>query len=466
MADTFFSRLTERALAIDSLLCVGLDPHPELVGAAGPAAALRWCLDRIDATAAEACAFKPNSAFFEGLGPEGWDVLRRVISAAGRHAPVILDAKRGDIASSGQRYAHAAFHELGADAITLSPYLGRDSLDPFLEDPARGAFLLCKTSNPGSGDLQDLTLATGDPLYLAVATAASRWNRNDNLGLVVGATYPEALARVRRAAPDLWFLAPGIGEQGGDLAVALGKGLRQDGLGMLVAVSRQISQADRPDEEAERIRRAINHERVRPREAAGHPPPLVDLARGLLDTGCVRFGKFTLKSGLESPIYIDLRRLASYPELLRQAAGAYLLRLGGLRFDRLAAIPYAALPIGSAVALAGGFSMIYPRLEVKDHGTRRQVEGEFSAGETAVVIDDLTTTGLSKFEAIERLRAEGLRVKDVVVLIDRQSGAAEALASEGVLLHAVFTLTELLGLWEADGRVSPHDLRAVRDFLG
>ena len=175
--------------------------------------------------------------------------LRDVIAAVPDEVPVLLDAKRGDIASTAEAYARAAFETLGADAITLSPYLGHDSLEPFLADPARGVFLLCKTSNPGAGDLQDLPLADRIPaqrLFERVAELARGWNVNDNLGLVVGATHPEALAAVRKVAPELWILAPGVGAQGGDLEAALSAGLRADGLGLLVPVSRQISRAADP----------------------------------------------------------------------------------------------------------------------------------------------------------------------------------------------------------------------------
>jgi uridine monophosphate synthetase len=189
------------------------------------------------------------------------------------------------------------------------------------------------------------------------------------------------------------------------------------------------------------------------------------LADQLIEAGCVRFGEFRLKSGLVSPIYFDLRRLASYPELLDRVARAYARLTRPLVFDRLAAIPYAAMPIGTAVCLRTGRPMIYPRLDIKEYGTKSAVEGEFQFGETALVVDDLATTGGSKFEAIERLRAVGLIVHDVVVLIDRQSGAASSLAEAGVHLHAVFTLTELLDHWERRGLVAPGPLAQVRAFL-
>ena len=194
-------------------------------------------------------------------------------------------------------------------------------------------------------------------------------------------------------------------------------------------------------------------------------PELSALADQLLAGGCVKFGEFTLKSGLLSPIYIDLRRVISSPQLLTQVGAAYLPVLQKLKFDRIAGLPYAAIPIATAIALQGNYPMIYPRKEAKTYGTKAEIEGEYYVGETPVIIDDLTSTGGSKFEAIEKLTGAGLKVKDIVVLVDRQSGAKEALTGAGFHLHTVLTITQLLDYWEKTGKVSKDKIAETREFL-
>jgi uridine monophosphate synthetase len=189
------------------------------------------------------------------------------------------------------------------------------------------------------------------------------------------------------------------------------------------------------------------------------------LADGLLSAGCIKFGDFTLKSGLKSPIYIDLRQIISLPKLLEQVGAAYLPLLKNLKFDRIAGLPYAAIPIATAISLAGNYPMIYPRKEAKSYGTKAEIEGEYLAGETVVVIDDLATTGGSKFEAIEKLTGAGLVVKDVVVLIDRQSGAKKSLEEAGYSMHAVLTITQMLDYWEKTGGVEQDKIEETRKFL-
>lgn len=460
MLKHFTDWLTERARSHNSLLCVGLDPRSPDANAAR-----EFCIRLIDATAEYALAFKPNSAFFEQFGADGFAALREVIAHVPSDIPVILDVKRGDIADTSEAYARAAFDTLGAHALTVNPYLGRDALAPFLARPERGVFVLCKTSNPGADEFQSLRVQNA-ALYEIVAEHAQAWNVNRNISLVVGATDPAALARVRTIAPDLWFLVLGVGAQGADLPAALDAGLRADGLGILISVSRSIADVADPRAAARELRDQINAFRNQPTHPITNSQlPIIILARDLITSGCVRFGEFTLKSGAISPIYIDLRRLVSHPNILQRVAQAYAEKLRELKFHRLVGIPYAALPIATAIALAMNRPLIYPRREAKEYGTRASIEGEFIAGETAVVIDDLATTGGTKIETIEKLKNAGLIVRDAVVLIDREQGARESLAAAGYKLHAVASLHDLLAEWMRAGDISAEQFARVTEYL-
>lgn len=229
----FFDRLADRIATTDSVVCVGLDPDMDRL----PETMLdrdlpRFAFNRriIDVTHEHAAAYKPNAAFYED--PDGWRSLEETIAyAQGKDVPVILDGKRADIGNTARQYAGLLDQ---ADAITAPPYMGRDSLEPFCSRTEAGVFILCRTSNPGGADLQECTLESGETVYERVADLAAAWNDRDNVGLVVGATTPEELETVRERVPDLPFLVPGVGAQGGDAKAAVEHGCRQgDGVGLV-----------------------------------------------------------------------------------------------------------------------------------------------------------------------------------------------------------------------------------------
>lgn len=237
---TFIERLAAASSRNQSHLCVGLDPVAERIAGGD---VLGWARSLIEATSDLVCCYKPNSAFFEALGPEGWQILRETIASVPPEIPVLLDAKRGDIGNTAEAYAKAAFEVLGASAVTVNPYLGGDSLEPFLAYEGRAIFVVCRTSNPGAPDLQDLLVHDGAgvrPLFEVVAERCRLWNRNGNVGLVTGATYPADIARVRKICPDQVLLVPGVGTQGGELEAAVRSAQTADGTGFLVNASRQV----------------------------------------------------------------------------------------------------------------------------------------------------------------------------------------------------------------------------------
>ena len=243
MSLTFAERLARAQNAAASLLCVGLDPDPlkmpaDLNAQAEPVYAFNRRI--VDATYEVAAAYKPQMAFYGALGAETQLVSSiRYIRERAPSALVILDAKRSDIGNTAEAYAREAFDRYDADAVTVNPYMGEDSVRPFLARPERGAILLCRTSNPGAKDFQDLTVE-GLPLYRRVAERAAQWNRHRNLMFVVGATFRREMAELRHAHPDIPFLVPGIGAQGGDLEATLSAGLDARGAGLLISASRSI----------------------------------------------------------------------------------------------------------------------------------------------------------------------------------------------------------------------------------
>jgi len=253
---SFMSSLKQRWNDANSLVCVGLDPEPAKFPAkfgSDNDAVFNFCRDIADATAQYACAFKPQIAHFAALGAE--DALARLIAhihAKHPGVPVILDSKRGDIGSTAQHYAAEAFDRYAADAVTANPYLGRDSVQPFLDRADRGVVILCRTSNPGAGDLQDLVI-DGRPLYQHVAEKVAReWNTNGNCSLVVGATWPEQLKQVRAiVGDDVPFLVPGVGAQGGDVEAVVTNAKSSDGTGLMVSSSRAILYASKGDDYAQ-----------------------------------------------------------------------------------------------------------------------------------------------------------------------------------------------------------------------
>jgi orotidine-5'-phosphate decarboxylase len=262
---TFRSRLSAAAVDANSLLCVGLDPDlsrmPEHLRRLRPEEAIvAFNKEIIALTQDLVCAYKPNLGFYVGYGLEGLRALIRTRELVPEHIPVILDCKVGDIDSTAVAYARGYFDEWQFDAVTANPYLGEDSLVPFLQAEGRGVIVICKTSNPGSGDFQDLDLAaaSGAPLYLRVSQQAAEWEQRypASVGLVVGATYPDQLAAVRSQCPDLPILLPGVGAQAGDLEASLEAGLDSQGGGLIVSASRGVIYAGTGEDFAEQSRLA------------------------------------------------------------------------------------------------------------------------------------------------------------------------------------------------------------------
>lgn len=260
-AMSFADKLSCRMAASQSLLCVGLDPVPDRMPKHldhSPEGVLAFCRDIVEATHRVAAAYKPNLGFFAALGPAGFDVLWRVRQAIPADIPVILDGKVNDMGETARAWARGLFDAFDFDAITVNPYMGEDALSPYLERDGRGVLVLCRNSNAGSGDFQELPVDDGSPLYLVVARRTRQWQARfgADVGLVVGATWPDDLLAVRQECPDQLILLPGVGAQGGDLQASVRCGLDATGAGLLVSTSRAVMFASNGEDYREAAGRA------------------------------------------------------------------------------------------------------------------------------------------------------------------------------------------------------------------
>ena len=275
---------------------------------------------------------------------------------------------------------------------------------------------------------------------------------------------------MRQINPEAWILAPGIGAQGGNLRLALTAGLRDDGLGMIVPVSRSVMNAEDPRAAAAALRDEINQIRAEvivntQKQDREDDKRFNSLIKGLFEVGCVKFGNFTLASGKQSPVYLDLRRLVSYPEVLDLAVEAYIDTLIKLDYDFLAGVPYAALPIASIAASKLRRPMVYPRKEAKQHGTGQLVEGVFEQGQRAVMVEDVITSGGSLLTTRDALQGVGLAAYQAVVLVDREQGGVNALAQQGLQVYPVIKFSDILATLHQEGKIDDATYTMVSDYL-
>lgn len=487
-----FIKLLRKRWDKGNLVCVGLDSQydqlPEIVrkGANVEKAMFNFNKKIIDATHDLVCSYKANIAFYEAQGEQGLAALIKTVDYLHKKypdIPLILDAKRADIGNTNKGYVEAAFNIIGVDAITVHPFLGQEALEPFLEQKDKGIIVLCRTSNPGAGEFQDFVVKHPQlgrvPLYQAVAyQVAKKWNKNGNCCLVVGATYPEESAQVRKIAEDLPFLIPGIGKQGGDVEKTVKAGQDSQGAGMIIHSARGIifasegadfAQAAR--KQTELLREMINQYRDVPEKLTAAQKKL---ALSLFEAGAI---KFDFKKGWRlklheehpdaplSPFYIDLRILQSRPVAKSEAVNTLIEQAEGLKYDCLAGIPLAAVALTSSMADKIGKPQITPRMDKKTHGEVRKIDGIYQKGQVALVVDDLVTRADSKLEAIQVLEENGLEVKDVVVVFDREQGGAQQLAEKGYKLHTALKIKSTLRFYAQKGKISKGQLKQVLDYL-
>lgn len=509
----FFVQLTDAIADRQSLLVTGLDPNPEMLqswaqrrGLAGRSflsQARHWIKAVIEATAEHVCAYKPSLGFYLSLGPVGLELLREVRELVPLEIPLIVDAKHGDLNSSSALAAYL-FRDLGASAVTLSPLAGQDIAAPFLLYPEKAVVVTCHSSNPAARTIQHHP-DEQDPLFLRIVRECQRWGTPDQLLLEVGTSDPAVLARVRQEAPERFLILRSLWAEEDRLDALLDAGLSPSADGLLLPLPQNLLVEDAMAEGADRLRRRISERRdaclSRRQEAAPacslwlpaapapssqvgldtarqpsrpgpSPPspvagaagaaqpaePMEQLILDLFDIGCLLFGDYVQASGALFHYYIDLRQIISDPNLFHRVLHAYGQLLAGLSFDRIAGIPYGALPTATGLSLQLHKPLIYPRKEVKAHGARRLIEGDFEEGDCVAVVDDILITGGSVLEGIGKLESSGLVVRDVVVFIDHggsaDGSARRRLEAAGYRCHAVLRIETITAVLQRSGRLA------------
>ncbi|MEL7356142.1 MAG: bifunctional orotidine-5'-phosphate decarboxylase/orotate phosphoribosyltransferase [Cyanobacteria bacterium J06560_6] len=501
----FFSQLAQTINKNQSLLYVSLDPNPEVwanyykqplssenspeanrteQGLAALKPFQTWLQFVIAETAELVCAYKLNPAFYQLLGAAGTTLMHQTLSLIPSNIPVILDTHHSDL-NSAAIFAQTVFQSWQIDAVTLNAYAGQDVAVPFLMHPNSGIFVLCTTTNPAAQTLQTYP-AADRPFYLHLVEEVRTWGTAEQLGLEVGAPTPAVLANIRAAAPERTILARSIWKENNKLVNILEAGLNSEGSGLLIPVPPDLVNPalvkNAPENNTSKyslskavqaLRTEVNEVRttVAARSPACpvwisdvcllNPSEHTSLILQLYDIGCLQFGEFVQASGETFPYYIDLRTIISNPQIFEQVIGAYAKILKTLEFERIAGLPYGALPTATGLSLRLNYPMIFPRKEVKAHGARRLVEGSYSAGETIVVVDDILISGKSAIEGAKKLESVGLEVQDIVVLIDHEKGVMKRLARSGYTGHAVLSISEIADTLFAAGRLSAAQLRAL-----
>jgi uridine monophosphate synthetase len=474
----FFDKLHDNIARNQSFLFVGLDPNPEMLPNRYDSEEIitnlwEWLQFIIEETADFVCAYKPTLGFYEALGIPGLELLQKTLTAIPEHIPIILDAKHSDLNTS-TIFARTVFSEWGVDAITLSPYTGQDHVAPFLVYPDKAVFILCCTSNPGAETLQKYP-HNDSPLYLQVVKESKNWGTPEQLGLEVGTTKPEVLTSIRAMAPERIIMARSIWAEGSNLQQILAAGLNNSGNGLLIPVPQDMLSRQELSSEIQSLQAEINQAKTQltqdnstcavwlPDVSFVNKHPQQDLILQLYDIGCIMFGNFVQASGATFPYYIDLRKIISNPQVFNQVLIAYEQILQNLSFDRIAGIPYGSLPTATGLALRLQCPMIFPRKEVKAHGTRKVIEGNFHPGETVAVVDDILISGKSVMEGAEKLKSAGLKVNDIVVFIDHEHGVKDRLKENGYQGYAVLTLSEITETLYQSGRINEEQFLAFKE---